>query len=31
MIGKKKLPIDDDCDFQVPTIAEIIKFGLEPD
>lgn len=31
MIGKKNLPIDDDCDFQVPTIAEIIKFGLKSD
>ena len=31
MIGKKKLPIGEDCDFQVPTIAEIIKFGLESD
>ena len=28
---KKKLLINDDCDFQVPTISEIIKFGLEPD
>ena len=28
---KKKLLINGDCDFQVPTIAEIIKFGLESD
>ena len=28
---KKKLLISGDCDFQVPTIAEIIKFGLESD
>lgn len=26
---KKKLLMSGDCDFQVPTLSEIIKFGLE--
>ena len=30
-MAKKKLLMSGDCDFQVPTIAEIIKFGLESD
>ena len=28
---QRKLMLNGDCDFQVPTIAEIIKFGLESD